>query len=139
MQKYDVASIKVQLAADISGLTKTLFPSRPIKPAHDGWRVGNNGSMAIKRNGVFCCHETGSGGDVFDLIQYALATDFRGALAWAKMYLGGRATVSAQRTEQNRPAQCEADLARKRKQTAKAKSIWMQSQAPIDWRPSCSH
>ena len=136
--KHDIALTKAQLTADIGGLTKTLFPNRPIKSDREGWRVGNNGSQSIKRNGVFYCHETGSGGDVFDLIQYALATDFKGALAWAKMYLGGRATVAAQRIEQSGPAQHEVDLARKRKQTAKAKSIWMQSQAPIDWRPSCS-
>lgn len=135
MSKHNLSETKARLTSDVASLVRSLFPNRAIAPEGRGWRIGTHGSLAVRPDGIWCCHESGAGGDIFDLIQYGLATDFKGALAWAKMHTGGRATVAAKRLEHNRLAEREAELARKRKQTAKAKGIWLQAQAPLDWRP----
>lgn len=126
----EINALKDALWGDPIGLLGALFHNKQVKQYCDGWRVGTHGSLSVRRDGVWHCHESGSGGDVFALIQYAFATDFSGALAWAKSYCGGRTTKVARSVEQAKPDYNEARQAYQDKQSARARNVWMQAQSP---------
>ncbi len=95
----DVVRIKVALLSRLDGLVEYFFAARSIIRTPHEYRIGNNGSLSIRRgDGAFFDHETTECGDILALIQYARRCGFREALQWAQSYVGG-APVTACFTE----------------------------------------
>jgi hypothetical protein len=72
-------------------ILKELFGDIPIVQNDNEIRVGNKGSLAITilpDKIIYYSHENDQGGDVFDLVQYALKCDFKTAINWSKFFLG---------------------------------------------------
>jgi hypothetical protein len=126
MPRDDVPGIKQQLLADVPGLLSTLFRERKVARLYGEHRVGTHGALSVREDGQWYCHESGAGGDVFDLIAFALATDFKGALAFAKGYLGQASKVIPFPKSSARLS--EAQDANRQRQKAKARWLWNQAQ-----------
>jgi hypothetical protein len=101
----EIEALKAALLGRLSSLVQALYGDHARWTGHE-WRVGDvsgepGSSMAIEghdpaRLGLWHDHNPAAeprGGDILDLIAGAQATDFRGAVAWAEVFLG-----SAQRT-----------------------------------------
>ncbi len=118
-------SILKQIALPyLIGVTKALHANRRIGVCGREVRIGNRGSLCIdRRNGNYFNHESGSGGDLYDLIQQSLATDFKGAVAWLEGYLGSNA-VSTQLP--NTPYIHKA-VSSNEERTKKAKRVWKET------------
>lgn len=127
MQHDNIPQIKEQCWYDPLRLLQTLCPNRLITPSHNGWRIGKKGSLSVRNDGCWYCHEAGAGGDIIDLISYALAVDFKGALMFAKSYIG---QVSLPYNPSKPPAPA-AQKAESAKRQAKARALWNKAQ-PID-------
>lgn len=118
-------TIKSAILCDLQSLLATLFPNRHLSHSGHEWRIGTNGSLAIRDDGCWYDHEAGAGGDVLDLIAHVLATDFKGALAFARSFSGGGKTALPTSTFPNfRKAQEAGRL----KQQARARNLWQQAQ-----------
>lgn len=88
----DITTIKNRLVASLDDIVALLFSARRIVPHAYEYRIGNKGSLAIRQiDGAFYDHDTGENGDIFTLIMYAFKTDFKGALVWARGFLGNAA------------------------------------------------
>lgn len=124
----DVQILKPAFIAAFPDPLHQLFSGRKIEFRHGSYRIGTNGSLAIRPDGCFYCHKTGSGGDVVDLVAYALAGGFKDALAWIKAYVGGSARPVKARPI---PDIQKMEDAAKRKQQASARHIWSLSK-PVD-------
>ena len=125
MPRDDVQRIKQQLRADVPSLLSLLFRERKITRLHGGCRIGTHGALSVRQDGQWYCHESGAGGDLLDLISFALATDFKGALSFAKGYLGQSRTVTPFTKPPARLS--EAQDANRQRQQAKARWLWGQS------------
>lgn len=87
--KKDAHIVKAGLIDQLPRLIECLFSGRHIRRMPHEYRIGTQGSISIRlADGSYFNHETGSGGDVFSLIQHALKTDFKGALLWARAFIG---------------------------------------------------
>lgn len=93
-----IPALKSALVESLPELLSVLFPDRPLRRNGAEYRIGRNGSVAFCAiRGCFYCHETGQSGDVLDLIAYALRTDIRCSIAWARSWLGGELHAITQR------------------------------------------
>lgn len=126
MPRDDTQAIKAALVADMPRLLQTLFNDKRITRHGHEWRIGTNGALSVRSDGCWYSHEAGAGGDILDLIAFALATDFKGALAFAKSYAGGAAVVAP---KQQFPNFNKAKEASRTKQQARARNLWNQAQA----------
>lgn len=124
--RENIDDIKAALVADLPRLLQTLFRGKKMTQGHGAWRwrIGTHGSLAVRVDGVWSDKEGGEGGDVIALITFALATDFKGALAFAKSYTGG-AVVSV--PWQTQHESLKAQRADRRKKIRRAQKIWSQS------------
>lgn len=87
--KNDTTALKGRLLSQLPRLVDCLFASRSKHRTAHEYRIGTNGSISIRRiDGSYYNHESGEGGDIFDLIQHTLKTDFKGALVFAKGFVG---------------------------------------------------
>jgi len=121
----DTAQIKEGLKARIDGLCAKLLPDgrrdgrlwvahNPITNDH---AKSPEFKVALTRDvGAWKDWRTGEKGDVIGLIEYCQATDFRGALDWARDFLGlrhmpyaERQRFAAQAEEARRKAEADAD------------------------------
>lgn len=100
MSTPEIEALKAALLGRLFNLVHALYGDRAVWRGHE-WRVGDvsgepGNSMAIEgkdpaRLGLWHDHNPAAekrSGDVLDLIAGAQATDFRGAVAWAKTFLG---------------------------------------------------
>lgn len=126
--KDDIPAIKSALIRNLSALVETLFHNRQVTRRGHEYRIGKKGSLSVQKDGTWYDHEAGAGGDVIDLLQHILATDFKGALAWAKTYIG-RGSGSAQIKPM--PNLKEARAKSRTKQSARAKALWIAAHAPL--------
>jgi hypothetical protein len=115
--------IKQQCWNDPQRILQKLFHNRPITPTHDGWRIGNKGSIGVRKDGCWYCFESGVGGDIIDLISYALAVDCKGAFAYARAFVG-------QYDISQKPLHLPTPLHKKNRaeKIAKAQAIWANAQ-----------
>ncbi len=139
-RENDTAQIKEGLKARIEALCVKLLP--------DGRR---DGRLWVAHNPVTCDHHkspefkvaltrdvgawkdwrSGDKGDVIGLIEYCQATDFKGALDWARDFLGFRHMPHAERkrfaeaAEEARRKAVEQEAARDLKRMADAERFWM--------------
>ena len=89
MQHNDIPTLKQAALSNLSEVIVGLYPDRHIEISRREVRVGNYGSLCIdRRDGKYFDHESGCGGDLINLVQAVLATDFKGAIAWLESYLG---------------------------------------------------
>ena len=100
MSTSDTRALKAALLGRLSYLVHALYGDRARWTGHE-WRLGDvsgepGASLAIegrdpRRLGLWHDHNptaARTGGDVLDLIAGAQATDSKGAVAWAKTFLG---------------------------------------------------
>jgi hypothetical protein len=135
----DVHALKSTLEADVDGLARHLLPQG--KRAGREWRCSGSDSptgaaisvvlSGSKRGvvGFFGGHHR-EGGDLLELIQVCERTDFKGAVAWAQLYLGrafrdapARACAAHQNRERDKREERDAAM-----RHSKAKAIWCQTQ-----------
>lgn len=128
--RENIDNIKAGLVADLPRLLQTLFREKKIMQRHGAWRwrIGTHGSLAVRTDGVWSDKEGGGGGDVIDLIAFALATDFKGALAFATSYTGG---VTVSLPWQSAHESQKAQRADRRKKIRLANKLWDQGQCYI--------
>lgn len=127
----EIQILHLQLLVRLPELTAALFPKEPKQITKREIRIGRKGSLAINREtGLWYSHEVGNGGDILRLIEYALRVDFRGALAYARNYLGGQITFPYVPVVPGGTQ--KADEARGNAQRAKAKALWKEAQPIMD-------
>lgn len=86
---HDTTAIKSHLLNQVPRLINCLFTGRAVHHMAHEYRIGNNGSISIRLvDGSYFNHETGEGGDLLAFIQHRLKTDFKGALLFAKNFIG---------------------------------------------------
>ena len=86
---HDNTTIKARLLEQLPLLVGYLFVGRHVHRTACEYRIGNNSSISIRiADGSYFNHETGDGGDIIALIQHTLKTDFKGALLFAKNFIG---------------------------------------------------
>ena len=86
---HDAAALKPVLLGQLPRLVNCLFSGRNIHRMAHEYRLGTQGSISIRlADGSYFNHETGEGGDMLALIQHTLHTDFKGALVWARGFVG---------------------------------------------------
>ena len=139
MERDNVQLIKQQLLADLPRLLHALPIAEKCKitKQYDGYRVGNNGSLSVRADGIWCCHESGDGGDVIDLIRFAMRMDFPNAIKFAKIHLGSsrcKVITFPHAPKGLKAAQC----ANRHRQQAKARWLWGQSQ-PVNSEKGGDH
>lgn len=82
-----------RLSARIEALARDLLGEPSLRTART-WRFGRKGSLVVNvagaRVGRWYSFEAGRGGDALDLVAWARQTDVRGALSFARAWLGGR-------------------------------------------------
>lgn len=122
MMRESTAEIKAALLNDLSGLLHTLFPHKPIVWRKGEWRIGTHGSLSVRADGCWYNHEAGAGGDILDIVAFAQATDFKGALEFSKSYVGGRIPSTLAKRPVLQLVQSES----RAKQQAKARNFWQQ-------------
>ena len=93
MQSDYINNIKPYIRANIEALICRLFSGANIqKLSESNYRVGSKGSLAITvlsdGNIVFYCHESGSGGDIFDLIMRVTGYSFNQSVDYAVAAIG---------------------------------------------------
>ncbi len=118
----DIPLIKRELLTRMDGLLASLFPHKRIIHRKREWRIGAQGSLSVRADGCWYSHEAGAGGDVMDLISYALSLDFKAALAFAKSFIGG---VVSPRYAPALPADDATD-ANRIQQQVRARCVWRQ-------------
>ncbi len=85
----DTTAIKARLIEQLPRLVECLCAGKQIHKSAYEYRIGNNGSISIRlADGAYFNHETGEGGDIISLIQHKLQTDFKGALVFARKFIG---------------------------------------------------
>ncbi len=85
----DTHTLKAQALTRLSQLVECLFSGRATHRTAHEYRIGTQGSISVRiADGSYFNHETGEGGDIFTLIQHVLRTDFKGALTWARDFVG---------------------------------------------------
>ncbi len=90
----DTAGLKAGLIEQIPRLVECLFTGRTIQRTAHEYRIGTQGSISLRLlDGSYFNHESGEGGDILTLIQHSFRTDFKGALVWARGFLGQRADI----------------------------------------------
>lgn len=83
------AALQHKLRESVLALVGVLFPEKIIISKDHEIRIGRKGSLAINiRSGVWYDHESGEGGDMFDLIMHAAGCDFKQALVFARSWSG---------------------------------------------------
>jgi len=86
---YDLETIRALLRARAAEVGEALRGC-PSARGRDEWRWGRRGSLALRvagqEAGLWFCHETGTGGDLLDLIQRERGCGFRDAVAWARAW-----------------------------------------------------
>lgn len=95
--RLDIQPLKEGLLRQLPGVIEALYGKRARWQTHE-WRTGDvqgteGSSLAIEgrdpaRLGLWIDYANDEQGDIFKLIQGALGTDFKGALAWAQDFLG---------------------------------------------------
>jgi hypothetical protein len=86
---HNTTVLKAQLLQQLPRLVDALFSNRTIHRSTHEYRVGAHGSISMRlSDGCYFNHETGEGGDLLTLIQHVLRTDFKGALVWARGFVG---------------------------------------------------
>lgn len=118
----EIDDLRAAMRSDMEGLLCQLFPTRPVIRLGDELRVGNRGALSVRpKQGVWYCHESGCGGDEFDLIRHAMCCDFKSALSWARnVYSSGVQHVS--KPVSRIIKRCDGrDIAKRR---VKARTIW---------------
>jgi putative DNA primase/helicase len=98
----DLPDIRQGLADRATELFERLYDKPTTRRGHQ-LRWGRKGSLALTLHGRNGPHwhdyESGQGGDMLAVIQYALSTDFADVLDWARDWLG-----MARRDDRRRPA-----------------------------------
>ena len=118
-------ALKSQLAERAEALCLDLF-GEPSSRTQREWRWGRKGSLSVrfglKKGSPFYSHELVQGGSFLDAIMFARSCDFAGAVAWARDWLGGTASLPHQRSTSSRPSfDVEQDEAAR---VASAGRIW---------------
>lgn len=99
-QSIDTRQLHAHLLSEIERLVECLFIGRIIHRSAHEYRIGTQGSISIRlADGSYFNHETGEGGDLFALIQHMLKTDFKGALVWARGFVGNAPLLPIPPTE----------------------------------------
>jgi phage/plasmid primase-like uncharacterized protein len=98
-QRLDIATINRLLRDRLEELATTLKGEPSHRLAHE-WRWGRKGSFSLRltgeKRGRWYDFEAGKGGDPLALIQSSEILDVRGALGWAKVWLGlDRGTIKS--------------------------------------------
>jgi hypothetical protein len=124
--------LRRRLVAELEMLAETLHgaPSR-LMSTRQQLRFGSKGALVIelhRNRGIWFSHESGKGGDVFDLIADATKQDFAGAVRWAWDWLGMAPAGQPATAPPPRPAASLADLAKvDARKLALAVSVWRAS------------
>ena len=119
-----ISALKVQLLQQLPRLSEYLFTGRVIHRMRHEYRIGKRGSKVIRlADGIYFDHETGEGGDILCLIQRELKINFKGALVWARGFVGNAALPPLPHIE---VLQKKYD-ARAARQRDKALAIWRRS------------
>lgn len=97
MTRPDAQALKEALLRQLPDVIESLYGKRARWQTNE-WRLGNvqgeeGSSLAIEgrnqaRLGLWIDHATDEHGDIFALIQGAISTDFKGALTWARDFVG---------------------------------------------------
>src|SRR5215213_4285737 len=96
----DIDAIRAALRDCTADLAVFLLghPNRPMSSSRE-LRFGNKGSLAVvisgPKSGCWYDHESGQGGDLFDLIQRARGGNFLSALEFASGFVGYSASTSS--------------------------------------------
>lgn len=89
VSEHEKAALRQGLLANVGALVAELFLHKPITETSHELRIGNRGGLCVdKRSGQWFDHETGEGGDLLALIQYATGCGFPEAIAFAKRWGG---------------------------------------------------
>lgn len=90
--KADTLEIKQALADDALGVVQALLGAAPCE-RRSGEARWNKRSFSLRisgpRRGSWRDHKSAEGGGLLDLISRETGCDFAGAMAWARIYLGG--------------------------------------------------
>jgi len=89
---HDLAELRAALRVNAAEVAEHLL-GPPSYRSRAEWRWGRKGSFALAiagpKAGLWHDHESGTGGDILDLIRRERRCDFRDAVAWARDFLGG--------------------------------------------------
>lgn len=127
-QQLKAKDIAAALAARIEPLAFQLL-GEPTQRNGREWRWGQHYSLSVvmrgDKAGSYFDHEQAQGGDALDLIAHVQRTDIKGALAWARDWLGGSVVEIPTRTKADTPKQDDtADRMRR------AAAIWNEARDP---------
>ena len=88
-QPYDISQA---LAGRIFDLVRILVGDKPVSQWRGAIRIGTHGSLAVEthgtKTGVWCDHESGTGGDALDLVKHLRCCSMRDAIEWSSSWLG---------------------------------------------------
>ncbi|MCB1492760.1 MAG: toprim domain-containing protein [Rhodobiaceae bacterium] len=149
----DVPVVKQMLADRIDDLCRQLLPdgkrkgrlwtaSNPVTRDHDHTPAL---TVALDRDiGAWKDYRSGDKGDILDLVTYCNRTDFKGAMAWARDWLGLRSMSSAERDAlQQRADVRRAEQAKKTEKAQAFKAEWVRriwdSASPDRALPAAMH
>lgn len=116
----DTGALKAACQSRLLELLHRLYPNRPITPCNNGFRVGNKGSLHVYADGGFYDHETGSKGDIIELVAHTLQTVFNGAVVFCTSFLG----TPPCHVFQNNPHRFRTKRSDAKERIAKAKVMW---------------
>jgi phage/plasmid primase-like uncharacterized protein len=131
---HDLDAIRATLRARSAEVGEALR-GPPSYRSRSEFRWGRRGSLALaiagERAGLWHDHEAGMGGDLLGLIQRERRCDFRGALDWARAFLGEPAPDRpAPRPTVSRDAPDDAE------REAAALRLWREAQESIANTPA---
>ena len=130
---YDLDAIRALLRARAAEVAECLLGQPTWRSRHE-WRWGRRGSLALavagERAVLWHNHETGTGGDLLDLVQREKGCDFAIALAWARAFLGASHDPTRRDTRPAPPA--APDDARRE---AQALRLWHEAREDIAGTP----
>ena len=99
---HDARALSEELAARIEPLCRELLPAG-VKVGPE-WRCGSvqgepGNSLGVRlkgdKAGIWCDFNTGEKGDALELVKACLGLDTKGAMDWARSWLGHRVALSA--------------------------------------------
>ena len=153
-ERIGIEEVKPQLQARIDDLIAKLFPdAKPTRASsvrvHNPDTGNPDPTLAIYRRGVkvggWKDFQTGDTGDVLDLIAHVNGLDRKGALAWAKDFLGLARMSDAERKDAlDAAARRRADMERKAQEDEREKirrvgRLWLKADPLFSDTPADRH